>query len=184
MTEQIYIALGSNLAAPRCRTPAETIESAINALQTDGLPVVRRSAVWLTEPVPVSDQPWYANAVIETACTDEPAALMTRLHRLESEFRRVRSVPNAARTLDLDLLDYAGQVSKTDQDWPHLPHPRLQDRAFVLLPLQEIAPDWKHPQSRLRIGDLVAALDPSQKATRIEPDPLRFQHPGLYLSPT
>tara|TARA_R110002110_G_scaffold76163_2_gene200792 strand:- start:247 stop:750 length:504 start_codon:yes stop_codon:yes gene_type:complete len=167
MTDHIYIALGSNLPAHGFETPAETLKSAINALQIAGLPIIRRSGIWLTEPVPVSDQPWYANAVIETTSADEPEVLMEQLHRLEASFERVRSTPNAARTLDLDLLDYAGRMSQTAEDWPVLPHPRLQDRAFVLLPLQEIAPDWRHPRSGQRIAELVTALDPSQKAIRI-----------------
>ena len=131
------------------------------------LPIIRRSGIWLTEPVPVSDQPWFANAVIETASEDEPDTLMQRLHRLEADFERVRSTPNAARTLDLDLIDYAGQLSQAGDNGPNLPHPRLQDRAFVLLPLQEIAPDWSHPRSGKAISDLIAALDSSQKAIRI-----------------
>ena len=167
MTEHIYIALGSNLSAPGFNTPAETLEAAISALMAASLPIIRRSGIWLTEPVPVSDQPWFANAVIETVSEDKPGTLMQRLHRLEADFERVRSTPNAARTLDLDLIDYAGQLSQTGDNGPNLPHPRLQDRAFVLLPLQEIAPDWVHPLSGKAISDLIAALDSSQKAIRI-----------------
>lgn len=117
---------------------------------------MRRSRWWTGPPVPPSDQPWYVNGVAAVQ-TDVPAAeLLGLLHRVEAEFGRVRSVPNAARPLDLDLLDYAGRVDPVGP--PVLPHPRLTDRAFVLLPLAEVAPDWRHPASGVPLAALIAAL--------------------------
>ena len=77
------------------------------------------------------------------------------LHGVETDFGRLRSAPNAPRTLDIDLLDYDGLVMT---DGVVLPHPRLAERSFVLAPLAEIAPDWRHPVTGLGAGELLAAL--------------------------
>ena len=166
MTDHIYIALGSNLPATGFETPAETLEAALQVLEEEGVPVVRCSSVWQTAPVPVSDQPWYANAVIETETDLGPAALMTKLHEIEQRFERVRTVANAARTLDLDLLDHAGEASSGEGSWPVLPHPRMHERAFVLFPLKEIAPDWRHPRSDIHIDELIGSMPGEQDARR------------------
>ena len=82
--------------------------------------------------------------------------MLALLHKVEAEFGRVRSVRNAARTLDLDLLDFKGQVmTATDIE---IPHPRMLTRGFVLFPLQEIAPEWHDPVSRTGIMDHIARL--------------------------
>jgi 2-amino-4-hydroxy-6-hydroxymethyldihydropteridine diphosphokinase len=95
-------------------------------------------------------------------------ALLGLLHEVEQEFGRVRSVANAPRVLDLDLIDWQGAVSPAGA-WPVLPHPRLQDRAFVLLPLQELAPGWRHPQNGAPIAALVADLPPDQRTEPLDP---------------
>jgi 2-amino-4-hydroxy-6-hydroxymethyldihydropteridine diphosphokinase len=82
---------------------------------------------------------------------------MTNLHRLEFAFQRVRSVPNAARTLDLDLLDYNGLVIGK-QNTLRLPHPKINERAFVLFPLSEICPNWVSPLDGSNIEDLINKL--------------------------
>ena len=92
-----------------------------------------------------------------------PNALLARLHAVEAEFGRVRRQVNAPRTLDLDIVDYAGLVSAPG-DSPILPHPRLADRAFVLLPLAEIAPGWRHPATGVSITELIAALSEPKAA--------------------
>ena len=97
---------------------------------------------------------------------------MALLLSVEAEFGRRRSVPNAARVLDLDLIDFGGKIleKSADNDGPalQLPHPRLAERAFVLLPLAEIAPNWRHPINRRHIDDLIADLPPDQQIERIE----------------
>lgn len=166
MTDHIYIAIGSNLPATGFETSAETLEAALQVLEEEGIPVLRCSSVWQTAPVPVSDQPWYANAVIETASRLDPEALLSKLHEIELRFERVRTEANAARTLDLDLLDHAGEARTGEGDWPVLPHPRMHERAFVLFPLKEIAPDWRHPVSDLHIDELIATMPGEQEAKR------------------
>lgn len=131
-------------------------------MQLKGLGVVirRRSHWYQSEPVPASDQPWYVNgvAIVETPLA--PLALLETLLALERRFDRRRGVPNAARTLDLDLLDYRGRKMTTGR--LTLPHPRLQTRRFVLAPLVEIAPAWRHPLSQHSAAALLAELPPGQ----------------------
>src|SRR4051812_49153303 len=129
----VYIGLGANLPSPEHGTPRETLEAAQRALEARGLAIVARSPIYESEPVPVSDQPWYLNAVIEVATDEAAPAVLALLHSVENAFGRVRAIRNEARVLDLDLLDHRGAV-RDGRDPPILPHPRLMDRAFVLLP--------------------------------------------------
>lgn len=159
----ILIALGSNLSGD-FETPEALLRVAVRDLAGPGGVCIRAaSRIWLTAPVPVSDQPWYRNAVIRVETDKSPSDLMTALLETEARFGRARSVANAARTLDLDLLDFEGQII---HDTPHLtlPHPRMESRAFVLRPLAEIAPEWTHPVSGRGVADLLAALPQDQEA--------------------
>ena len=117
--------------------------------------------------MPASDQPWYVNAVASVATDLTPAALLTRLHAIEATFGRVRSVVNAPRVLDLDLLSY-GDLRVAD--WPVLPHPRLQDRAFVLMPLRDVAPAWRHPVNGETIATMLARIGPEQQTRLLVPE--------------
>ena len=91
--------------------------------------------------------------------------LLQRLHRIEAQFGRIRRQVNAARTLDLDILDFDGVVTDDARPGvPRLPHPRLQERAFVLLPLRDVAPDWRHPVSGKDVDTMITELDPGQTA--------------------
>jgi 2-amino-4-hydroxy-6-hydroxymethyldihydropteridine diphosphokinase len=159
----ILIGLGSNLPSHEGDSRA-TILAAISALESGNIRVVNSSHLWKTAPVPISDQPWFVNAVVQIETALSPAALLARLHAVEETFGRQRRTVNAARTLDLDLLDYHG----IQQDGPPiLPHPRLHERAFVLLPLQDIAPGWVHPVSGKSLAAMLAAIPVDQLA---EPD--------------
>jgi 2-amino-4-hydroxy-6-hydroxymethyldihydropteridine diphosphokinase len=117
--------------------------------------------------VPASDQPWYVNAVAEAASDLSADALLAELHAVEVEFGRRRTVPNAARPIDLDLLDYHGEIATGGLGRAILPHPRMIGRAFVLRPLADLAPDWRHPVSGQSIAELLAALPVDQVAERI-----------------
>jgi 2-amino-4-hydroxy-6-hydroxymethyldihydropteridine diphosphokinase len=132
-------------------------------LEEEGVTILACSSIHRTAPVPVSDQPWFANAVIRTETALSAAGLLELLHDIEARFDRVRTVRNAARTLDLDLVDHAGMVSG-EGDWPELPHPRMHERGFVLLPLAEIAPDWRHPVNGAAITDLIDCLPQDQRS--------------------
>jgi len=162
----IVIALGANLPSA-AGGPQQTLEAALQRLETSGVRVLGRSRWYRTAPVPVSEQPWFVNGVARVETTLEPTALLAVLQGLEREFGRQRTVANAARTLDLDVIDYDGTVENTPE--LTLPHPRMQDRAFVLLPLAEIAPGWLHPTLGKTVESLISALPPEQKAELISP---------------
>jgi len=157
-----YIGLGANLAG-RFASPAEAVDAAIRTLQTPEITVLSRSRLYRSAAWPDPADPEFINAVISVMTDLNASALLARLHALEAEFGRERRHANAPRTLDLDIVDYAGQVSAPGET-PILPHPRLADRAFVLLPLAEIAPDWRHPVTGTAIADLIRALPDSQAA--------------------
>lgn len=153
----ILVAIGANLPGP-AGSAAATVRAAIRRLDAGPARVAAASRVWESPPWPPSDQPWYANAVVRLETALDAAALLGHLHAVEQEFGRVRAERNAARTLDLDLLDYDGVLRAPPQAAPELPHPRMATRAFVLLPLAEIAPDWRHPGSGTSVRDLIARL--------------------------
>ena len=124
--------------------------------------VIKRSSIWLTAPVPVSDQPWYRNAVVVVETDLTAQELMVLLHSIERRFGRVRTVRDAPRLLDLDIIAYHDEVH--DHSNMTVPHPRMHDRAFVLKPLQEVAPNWEHPVLGLSVTQLIAQLPEDQQA--------------------
>ncbi|WP_114395947.1 2-amino-4-hydroxy-6-hydroxymethyldihydropteridine diphosphokinase [Oleisolibacter albus] len=156
----ILVAIGSNLGSPTIGSPLQVCEAAVQCLCQSGVRVLARSRWFETAPVPVSDQPWYVNGVVAVATDLAPADLLGRLHGIEAGFGRVRRTVNEARVLDLDLLAYDDRVQAGP---PVLPHPRMDRRAFVLLPLADIAPDWVHPGTGLCLPDLLAALPSDQQ---------------------
>jgi 2-amino-4-hydroxy-6-hydroxymethyldihydropteridine diphosphokinase len=161
----IFVGIGSNLAAPGYSSPQNTAEAALAALPGISAALRARSSWYASEPVPASDQPWFINAVVEIGTELPPPELLARLLALEARFGRQRSVRDAARTLDLDLLDYDGvQCASPDLV---LPHPRLHERRFVLMPLQEIAPQWRHPRLGLTAAELLARLPSGQAIRRL-----------------
>ena len=163
----ILIALGANLPS-REGGATETLRRAVARLIERGLTVTARSRLYLTEPVPRSRQPWYANQVIAVATRLAPHDLLALLLDVEHEFGRERSERNAARTLDLDLIAY--DDARLDTPDLILPHPRLQERAFVLAPLAEIAADWRHPITGASAAAMLAGVDRSNvRALRTTP---------------
>lgn len=137
--KQAYIALGANLG-----DPAATIRAAFAALSgLDGVRLLKSSSLYRTAPVGLANQPDFINAVAQVETSLPSEALLQSLLALEADFGRIRQEKNGPRTLDLDLLLYGGQVLDTPD--LTLPHPRLHLRAFVLVPLAEIAPDLAIP---------------------------------------
>ena len=141
----ILIGLGSNLPHPEIGPPATVLRVAIGEIHARVGRVVRVSNFLSTEPVPKSDQPWYQNAVCEIESPRQPAELLAELHAIEAQFGRVRSVRNAARILDLDLLIHGDRRDPVGP--PILPHPRMFERDFVMQPLSAI-----RASDRLPIG--------------------------------
>ncbi|WP_296338477.1 2-amino-4-hydroxy-6-hydroxymethyldihydropteridine diphosphokinase [Reyranella sp.] len=154
----IFIGAGANLAHPTYGSPRQTLEAAFRELARRGVQILRVSPWYRTAPVPASDQPWYENAVIEVGTDFGPDKLLATLHEVEQAFGRVRTVANAARMIDLDLLDFRGEIAPESPGRATLPHPRLAARAFVLRPLADLAPDWRHPVTGESSQALLAAL--------------------------
>ncbi len=161
----ILIGLGSNVEGP-WGTPANTIHTALKRLDRPPTRLVRASRLVQSKPMGGMDQPNYVNAVAVIATELSAVKLMQHLHEIELDADRRRSMRWAPRTLDLDILDYNGVV-RTGQGTAsghrkplELPHPGIADRAFVLLPLLDVAPDWKHPVSRKSARQLIDELAP------------------------
>ena len=161
MGSRLFIGLGANLTPDGYASPREGCIAAVSALADEGVHLSALSNWYESAPVPISDQPWYLNAVAAATTDLDAASTLAALHRIEKRFGRIRAERNAARVLDLDLLDFAGMVSA--DSGLTLPHPRLHERAFVLLPLGELCPDWVHPVSGMPIKDLIAMIPADQQ---------------------
>jgi 2-amino-4-hydroxy-6-hydroxymethyldihydropteridine diphosphokinase len=160
----ILVAIGANLPGLDGAPPSGTCRTAASMLaELTGLRLEAVSRWYETNPVPRSDQPNYVNGIARLERRSEaaitPEALLSSLQGIEARFGRRRAERNAARTLDLDLIDMDGLVR--DAPDPILPHPRAHSRAFVLLPLLDVAPDWVHPLSGETVQTLLAVLDRS-----------------------
>lgn len=164
---RIYIGLGGNLPHPEIGPPKATLQAALRELGEMGIVLERLSPWYRTAPVPASDQPWFVNAVAEVSTDLSADQLLARMHVVEEAYGRVRSVTNAARLIDLDLLDFRGEVAIGGPDRATLPHPRLAGRAFVLRPLADLVPNWRHPVTNVPIAALVAALPSDQLIERL-----------------
>jgi len=147
----ILIAVGANLPDSAGRSALETCRWAARQLERLA-PIGAVSRWYRTAPVPSSGQPDYINGVVRLDGASDPQALLAELHKIEDTAGRVRAEVNAARVLDLDLLAVDDQVVATSE--LVLPHPRLAQRAFVLVPLCDVAPGWVHPG----LGQSAAAL--------------------------
>ena len=163
----IFIGAGANLPHPIHGAPRQALEAAFVELGRRGVSVIRVSPWYRTAPVPASDQPWYVNAVAEVVTKLAPDQLLAVLHEVEQAFGRVRTVANAARMIDLDLLDFRGKTAAGGPGRAILPHPRMAARAFVLQPLADLAPAWRHPVSGTPIQALLAALPADQTIERL-----------------
>jgi 2-amino-4-hydroxy-6-hydroxymethyldihydropteridine diphosphokinase len=155
----ILIAIGANLPDRDGRPPLDTCRAAADALR--GLPGLRLAAVspWYRSASVPPGQPDYVNGIVRLEGAAEPAELLERLHAIEARAGRTRGLANAARPLDLDIIEINGIVR--DAPDPVLPHPRAHLRGFVLVPLADVAPDWIHPRLGVGAAALLAGL-PSQ----------------------
>ncbi len=158
----ILVALGANLPGVFA-SPRAALMAATDRLRENGLRIAALSRIFITKPIPESDQPWYHNAVVKLETDLGPYALLELLQTIENDMGRVRAERNAPRVIDLDLIAHGDHIL----DKPELivPHPRAHERAFVLLPLRDVAPDWMHPVSKTTLADLIARLPADQIAT-------------------
>ncbi len=161
----ILLALGSNLPSKFGDSKC-TIMKACEVLTDRGLVIDRLSHLYRTAPVPVSDQPWFVNAVASIKTKIDPYAVLRVLQDVEAEFGLKPLERNGARTLDLDLLSYQRRV--ISDAYLDLPHARMSERAFVLYPLIDIAPDWVHPLTKKTTRQMFEELPAGQEISRFK----------------
>ena len=184
---QFLVAFGANSPFDGSM-PSETILAATKALAAEGLTLLGFSRLFATPCFPVGAGPDYVNAaaVLQSQGEDDLASILGRLHTVEARFGRRRAQRWGMRTLDIDLLAMGDSVlpdAETQDRWRHLPaeaqigatpdqlilpHPRLQDRAFVLVPLADVAPDWVHPRIGRTVVQMLAAL-PAEDRDAVTP---------------
>jgi 2-amino-4-hydroxy-6-hydroxymethyldihydropteridine diphosphokinase len=160
----IIIALGANLPS-QAGEPRETLLSALDVLTAFGIRVSAVSPFYASDAWPDPQDPPFVNAVAIIDTKLAPRDLLAKLHDVETSFGRRRSTKNAPRPLDLDLIDYDSRVEKGP---PVLPHPRMRSRAFVLVPLADVAPGWRHPISGETVEQLTAVLNGAGKIKRLD----------------
>ncbi|WP_235952958.1 2-amino-4-hydroxy-6-hydroxymethyldihydropteridine diphosphokinase [Salipiger sp. PrR002] len=179
--QQILVALGANLPS-EAGSPLQTLRAALTALESEGYTVEAVSRFYATPCFPAGFGPDYVNACARLSGRGHPAEVLAALHRVEAQFGRERERRWGSRTLDLDLIAIGEIVmpnTTTQSEWRNipadkqqgvtpteliLPHPRLQDRAFVLVPLQDIAADWRHPILAKSVAQMCAELPQEQRA--------------------
>jgi 2-amino-4-hydroxy-6-hydroxymethyldihydropteridine diphosphokinase len=144
LDDAVVVALGSNLAGGFGSSEA-LLEAALARFPQAGLPVIARSSWWRSAAWPDPAGPEYRNGIVLVETNAPPLALIEALFSIERTFGRNRGAPNAPRTLDLDLIAHGRAV--VDAPGLKLPHPRAHERLFVMGPLAEIAPGWRHPVS-------------------------------------
>jgi len=160
-----YLSLGSNLG-----DRAGQIAQALTLLEQAGIRILRRSALYATQPADLSPQPWFLNCLVEVETELLPLGLLHTLQRIERQLGRQRH-PEAAtpgpRTIDIDIIFFGNHIVRLPE--LTIPHPRLAERRFVLEPLRELAPDLRHPISRKTAAEMLAELTSPAQVRRYRP---------------
>lgn len=148
-TKTIYLSLGSNLG-----DRAALLARAISELSLAGIHVLRRSSLYATEPVDAPMQQWFLNCVVEAETEMLPRQLLRVIQQIERRLGRKRLTERGPRTIDIDILTYGVSIVRTPE--LEIPHPRLSQRRFVLIPLVELAPSLRHPSLHSSVTELLA----------------------------
>lgn len=156
----VYLGLGSNLGDRRVN-----LRQAVESLQTSGVNITRRSSVYETAPQDLVEQPWFMNMVVEAETAMFPRQLLACVHRIEADLGRRRLIAKGPRIIDIDILLYGSAVVEAPD--LTIPHPRMQDRRFVLEPLEEIRPGLVHPLTHRTIRSMIAQVS-NQEVFKLE----------------
>jgi 2-amino-4-hydroxy-6-hydroxymethyldihydropteridine diphosphokinase len=148
-----FLGLGSNVGDREAH-----LREAVEHLESDQVRVLHRSSLYETAPQEMLDQPWFLNAVVQVETTLFPLQLLARVRQIERDMGRRRVTPKGPRNIDIDILFYGRVVIATAE--LEVPHPRIAQRRFVLDPLAEIAPDFRHPLTGKTAHEMLAGLEP------------------------
>jgi 2-amino-4-hydroxy-6-hydroxymethyldihydropteridine diphosphokinase len=144
----VYLSLGSNIGDRQ-----SNLQKAIERLADGRLRILRTSPIYETEPVDYTDQRWFLNQVAEAETELFPMQLLSRAGKIERQLGRARTFPKGPRTIDIDILLYGNRIIHSDT--LEIPHPRMAQRRFVLTPLADLAPDLRHPVTRLTVREML-----------------------------
>ena len=164
----VFVGLGANLPSA-IGPPRETLEEALRRMDASGAPIVQVSSWYESAPLRRPDQPRFVNGVAEVGTALDPVAFLDMLHGIEASLGRVRRKRWEARVIDLDIVDFRGLVRSGVP--PILPHIGLTERLFVLLPLRELSPQWRHPECGRTIREIIAGLPCPPGTVHRLPDP-------------
>ena len=159
-TKIVYFSLGSNLGD---RTA--NLAAAIEALAAAGVRVVKQSSVYATEPVELRAQPWFLNCCVEAETGLMPRQLLHALQEITKSIGGRKIVRKGPRAIDIDILLYGSNTVRIPT--LTIPHPRMTERRFVLVPLAEIAPSLRHPRLKSTIAELLAACPETARVRRV-----------------
>ncbi|HEV2615287.1 MAG TPA: 2-amino-4-hydroxy-6-hydroxymethyldihydropteridine diphosphokinase [Candidatus Acidoferrales bacterium] len=160
----VYLSLGSNVGDRE-----KYLAAAINALGAHGIRVTRRSSIYATEPVDFVTQSWFLNCAVEAETDLMPRQLLRAIRQIENEIGRRRLVRSGPRVIDLDILLYGSSVVRTPE--LEIPHPRMAERRFVLVPLTEVAPAIRHPVKNKTVAELLAETSDRSAVRLWKPEP-------------
>jgi len=157
----VFLSIGSNLGERRAR-----IKEGIVSLQEGGVGILCRASLYQTEPVGFTDQPWFLNTVVAGDTAHTPRRLLELCKQIERTAGRRSTVRFGPRLLDIDILLYKDLVLREKE--LEIPHPRMHERRFVLVPLLEIAPAIRDPRNGRSYAEILAGLDDGKKVTRLK----------------